>query len=108
MHTDHQGETAAEAAIGLGFSRSLYAGSAPELFCQVQYLPACRDCGTKHPLAFNPPHSAEKCPACGASTGPLEPVQAVPPVLTGYRPSSLLARGLLAIGQALNAVAGRL
>lgn len=43
-------------------------------YLTMTFLPGCRACGTKHPLAFNPPLPAHECPQCGGPAGtPGEP-----------------------------------
>lgn len=40
-----------------------------EPYVTMQLLPGCRNCGEKHPLAFNPPLPANLCPGCGLPAG---------------------------------------
>lgn len=34
-----------------------------------QFLPGCRACGHRHPLAMTPPAPADTCPGCGGPAG---------------------------------------
>ncbi len=45
-----------------------------EPYMTMVFLPACRACGDRHPLAYNPPRDAATCPGCGQPAGtPGEP-----------------------------------
>jgi hypothetical protein len=69
---------------------------------QVQPLPRCPHCGSKHPLAFDPPlRVSTTCPRCQNRLPHLPPAQNVDAVLSGWHPSSLVARALLAVGKFL-------
>lgn len=78
----------------------------PELV--YNFLPGCRNCGGSHPLARKPQMPADKCPDCGADIAPPGPERREAAALTGWAPSTLVARACLAIGKGLNNLAKRI
>jgi hypothetical protein len=105
---DGVGQAGSDPSMGFSLHRPVTAYGYFEPSASVQFLPACKNCGTKHPLAHRPALPADLCPACGAPTEPLAPPTEEPAVLTGYHPTSLLARALLSVGKALNQLANRI
>jgi len=72
--------------------------------CALQFLPGCRNvladgqvCGTRHPLAYNPPMPADRCPRCGAPVAAPGPTVVEPALVSA--PVPLAARVLIAIGR---------
>ncbi len=72
----------------------------------VQFLPACGNCGSPHPLSLKfPPLDASKCLDCGAQVAaPPAPVD-VPALIVGRSPSAFLARFLFWVGEKLRSLA---
>jgi len=72
----------------------------------VQFLPACGNCGSPHPLSLKfPPLDASKCLDCGANVArPAEPIE-VPALVSGFSPAAILASIFLWIGRQLRALA---
>lgn len=64
----------------------------------ARLLPGCGHCGARHPLAHTPPLPEGVCPGCGTLLIEAPPPVEVDAVLTGYRPSVLLARACFSIG----------
>jgi hypothetical protein len=62
------------------------------------FLPGCKACGEKHPLAFTPRLKPDVCPRCGAAVLPPHEPELTRATLTGRDPSSVLARALLSAG----------
>jgi hypothetical protein len=49
----------------------------------LQVFRGCRSCGCRHPLKFDPPMPADRCPQCGApSLPPEEPILVDPEDVT--------------------------
>lgn len=60
------------------------------------FLPGCRQCGAKHPLAHTPPLSnVDACPDCGALTAPAQILPTVTAHLTNvpWHAAALLRLG---------------
>jgi hypothetical protein len=73
------------------------------------FLPGCGNCGHNHPLAMKPvPVDTTHCPRCGAAVAAPAVEREEEAVLTGYHPTTLLARALLWIGEKLHKLSMRL
>jgi hypothetical protein len=79
-----------------------------EPWASTQFLPQCKSCGAPHPLAQKPLPRLSLICSCGILAEPPRDVHESRAVITGYHPSTLLARGLLGVGKALAKLAKRL
>lgn len=70
----------------------------PELTMTTRLLPKCWNCSAPHPLARKPPADPATCPDCGSNAIEPPPARDVKAELTGFSPSTLLARLLFWIG----------
>jgi len=68
---------------------------------KARFLPRCPHCGSKHPLAYDPPIKSENCPSCGKPCAPAEAAFDVPAVLTGKDYSVRFGLWLLKIADLL-------
>jgi hypothetical protein len=61
--------TVATVHAGLVRNQRAFAFGSYQATATVQLLPRCRDCGGKHPAAYNPPLACTTlCPQCGLAT----------------------------------------
>jgi len=69
----------------------------PEVVTHIRFLPGCRACGSRHPLAIDTAADPSRCLACRSAMPPLDDGETVPAVLTGA--SAAMGRVLMAIGR---------
>jgi hypothetical protein len=74
-----------------------------EATCRIQVLRACQFCGSKHPLACNPPVESDLCLNCGMPVPVAEPPIEVP----SQSVSQVVLQRVLALGKRLHLVKGQ-
>lgn len=71
-----------------------------ELWGTQQFLPGCRNCGERHPLAMKPvPVDPTICTGCGMPAGTPGEVQSDRATSAGFDPVLMLGNVMLAIGR---------